>query len=401
MFPWRIVTACFLLSCVSSLSQACSCAGFGPACREMVSPGVAAVFVGTVSSITEARPLPNSDGRDSKSPALGEMLDVSLAVEKSFKGVTSKEVVITTAQGESACGFQFVKGQQYLVYATEHQGKLYTSICQRTMPEQFAGKDLEYLRAFENAPLTGSIFGTYKKYTYDPNFVPKFTPSIMDHYRPPEEDYRAMAPMTGESVTLTGKDGDLRQTKVDVEGKFLFSDLPPGKYSIETSVPPGLSPPFGFASGLGFPLNGLEVLSKGCVEVTFRTEPDGHISGKIFNQDGLPLPNVQVIAWKVGDEFNFYEGSRVYDEKDGSYDIGPLPPGEYILGAYVWVLAQGFPSTADDRNRLTEATLQFFPSGTSHLSAGKIKVVFGEHVTNIDFHLSFDPAKWKNVKTAH
>jgi hypothetical protein len=354
--------------------------------------------VGTVASITEAR-FPANE-QDSLTQHFGDMLDVNLAVEESFKGVTTKEMLITTARSEAACGFPFEKGQKYLVYASEYQGKLYTSICQRTMPIRYAEKDLKYLRTFESAPLTGSIFGSYKKYTFDPNFVSKFTPSIMDHSRPPEEEYRAMAPMTGETVTLVSEVGDQRRLRVDNDGNFLFDGLTPGKYRIEVSVPPKLSPPIGYPSGLRSSVNDLEVMAKGCEEVTFRTQPDGHLRGQIFDKDGSPLPNVQVIAWNTRDKFNFYQGSRVFNKGDGSYDVGPLPPGEYILGAYVWVLAQGFPNMPEDRDRLTKATLQFFPSATSHRSASKIKVGYGEHLTKVDFHLAFDPAQWKYVEAS-
>lgn len=392
MITSRAFLLCLCLLCLSPLSQACSCAGTGPACSEAVHPENVAIFVGTVVSIAEAQPPTN--------PQSGGMLEVTLAVEEPFKGVTTKEISITTDRSEAACGFPFEKGQKYLVYASEYERKLYTSICQRTMSIRYAEKDLKYLRAFESAPLTGSIFGSYKKYTFDPNFVPKFTPSIMDHSRPPEEEYRAMAPMMGETVTVISEGGDQRRVKVDNDGNFLFNGLPPGKYKIEVSVPPNLSPPIGYPSGLRSSINDLEVVSKGCEEVTFRTQPDGHLSGRILNKDGSPLTNVQVTAWSTADKFNFYQGYRVFNKEDGSYDIGPLPPGEYILGAYVWVLAQGFPNMAEDRDKLTKATLRFFPSAASRDSASKITVSYGEHVTAVDFHLSFDPAQWKDVKAS-
>ncbi len=146
-------------------------------------------------------------------------------------------------------------------------------------------------------------------------------------------------------------------------------------------------------------LDAIEVLSKGCAEVTFRTQPDGRISGRILNEDGSFLPNVEVIVWNAAEKFEFYRGAvRDYNKEDGSFDLGPLPPGEYILGAYVWVLPQGFPAMADEREKLTQATLRFFSGATSPGSARMIKVGFGEHVANIELRIPFDPAAWKSIK---
>jgi len=388
----RSLVFCVLLLVFGTYSKACSCAGFGPACVEAVSPQASAVFLGTVLAIS-----PSS--RTSQSNVLGDMLDVTLSIQESYRGASSERVVITTPSSEAACGFPFKKGEQYVVYASEYERKLFTSICQRTLPAKAVAKDLDYLRKLPTADPTVFIGGSYKQYTFDPNFVSKFTPSIMDHFRPPEEEYRAMAPMTGEEVTLTAKNGEQRKTKVNSDGRFMFEDLSPGNYSINVGVPPGLSQPIGYAAGLRSRLDALEVPPKGCAEVTFRTQPDGRISGRILNKDGSFLPNVEVIIWNAAEKFEFYRGAiRDYNKEDGSFDLGPLPPGEYILGAYVWVLPQGFPAMADERDKLTQATLRFFSGATSPGSARKIKVGFGEHVANIELRIPFDPAAWKSIK---
>jgi len=327
------------------------------------------------------------------------MLDVTLSVQESYKGTPSKQVVLTTASSEAACGFPFKKGEQYVVYASENEGKLFTSICQRTLPAKVVETDLDYLRKLATAGRTVFIGGSYKRYTFDPNFVPKFTPSIMDHYRPPEEEYRAMAPMTGEEVTLTAKNGEKRRTKIDADGRFVFEDLAPGIYSINVGVPSGLSQPIGYAEGMLSRLDALEVLPKGCAEVTFRTQPDGRISGRVLNEDGSPLANVELIVWNAAEKFEFNGGAiRDHSNEGGSFDLGPLPPGEYILGGYVWVLPQGYPAMAEERDRLTKATLRYFSGETSPQSAKKIKIGIGQHVGSIELRIPFDPASWKNIK---
>lgn len=75
------------------------------------------------------------------------------------------------------------------------------------------------------------VYGTLKRYTYDPDFKPKFEPSIMDHYRPPEEEYRAMAPMSRTRVRVHASDGD-HDALADKEGRWDVDGLPPGAYEI-------------------------------------------------------------------------------------------------------------------------------------------------------------------------
>src|SRR5690348_9368285 len=112
MHRWMLI--CVLLLVLTPYSRACSCAGFGPACTEVVSPKTAAVFLGTVTSVRPSTRLPRSQ-------VFGEMLDVTLSVQEGYKGVSSKEVIISTPLSEAACGFPFKKGEQYIVYANEHE----------------------------------------------------------------------------------------------------------------------------------------------------------------------------------------------------------------------------------------------------------------------------------------
>lgn len=57
---------------------------------------------------------------------------IKIAVQKYWKGKISKEVKITTAKDSAMCGFNFEVGKDYLVYASETDGKLSTTICSRT-----------------------------------------------------------------------------------------------------------------------------------------------------------------------------------------------------------------------------------------------------------------------------
>jgi hypothetical protein len=389
MFINRAAILTILTLSLTSYSHACSCLGFGPACTAAVSPDVAAVFLGVVESI----------GSSPWYWPLSSQLKVSFSVQENFKGVSAQKVSVVTNSSEAACGFPFKRNERYIVYAYRHLGVLYTSICQRTLPARLVEKDLEYLRTLKTHTTIAEIYGQYKRYTFDPKFVARFEPSIMDHYRPPEEDYRAMAPMKGENVVLKTDKGKELRTVVDAEGHFSFKDLAPGKYGIRVSVPKRFAAPTGYAAGLGFRLDSIELQPGGCAEVIFRTEPDGRILGTVKGTDGKSIEDVEIIAWNADQKYDFYRGSaRVYAGKDGSFDLGPLPPGKYIVGAYVWALPQGFPSLSDDRDRLTESTLRFFPGTVSFSSAIPVKLELGQHLTNLDLTLPFKPQDWKDIK---
>lgn len=388
-FSWLVG----LIVLLNASGFACSCRGFGPACTEMVSNDVTAIVLGTVETVSP--PI-----KEEKEPYL-QYVEVTVSIQESFKGGVRGKTKVRTPYGESACGFTFKPGLQYLIYASEYQGNLHTSICQRTRPSQFAEVDLEYLRESGQLPNTAEIFGSYKRYTYDPNFVPKFKPSLMDHYRPPEEEYRAMAPMTGEVITLTSASGQTFETHVDADGRFVFKNLALGKYSIKTEAPPKLSAPRGYVSGLMYPLRAIELLPKGCAEVTFRTQPDGRIAGIIVDKEGHPLRNVELRLWKPGlKKFDFANDYDLYDKNndDGTFELGPVPPGTYILGAYVWTLPQGYPHP-DDESRLQDATLRFFSAANDYRRATPITVQFGEHVNGIRLVIPFNPDDWKAVVT--
>jgi hypothetical protein len=115
-------------------AEACSCLVPGPPSEAFES--ASAVFVGTVKGVTRT---------DSN---FGERI-FRLSIEEAFKGVSGAEVEIRTPANSAACGYDFEKGQQYVVYAhiRSSDDRLVTTICTRTRPVSNAKEDLEYLRS--------------------------------------------------------------------------------------------------------------------------------------------------------------------------------------------------------------------------------------------------------------
>lgn len=389
----QLIFVCFIfLLAIGGTAEACSCMGVGPACTEASDESNSAIFVGEV--LLRGFPsfgLIHDDAGDH---------NVYFTVLESFKGTSSRWVSVRTNIADSACGFPFERGKRYLVYASKHAGALRTSICHRTMPLARADADLAYLRAMQNLPDVSEVYGTYKKYTFDPQFKPSFQPSIMDHYRPPEETYRALAPMSGETVTLVSDRGEKRTVMVSKDGHFSFKSLPPGKYSIAASSPPKMSKARGYVAGRGSSAGSFDVAAKGCAEVTFRTEPDGHIKGRVVDAHGNPITTAWIKLYREdvsrddpGSGFKFYDL-----RSDGSFDAGPIPPGRYTLEAYVWSIPGRDYSLPFDDSKLEAATRRYFPGTPDREKAKPIAVGFGQHITGIVITLPFKPEEWKQVR---
>lgn len=108
-------------------AYACSC--IPPVPPHQAVEEAQAVFVGTVLGIETV-----------KDPYTS--LQVVLDVDHVVKGAKSKAITVRTATNSAACGFHFVKGERYNVYAYEAEGKLHTSLCSRTAHVEQAEEDL-------------------------------------------------------------------------------------------------------------------------------------------------------------------------------------------------------------------------------------------------------------------
>ncbi len=57
---------------------------------------------------------------------------VTFKVERYWKGVDSPQIVVFTGIGGGDCGIRFIKGRDYIVFATVLKGQLRTGICTLT-----------------------------------------------------------------------------------------------------------------------------------------------------------------------------------------------------------------------------------------------------------------------------
>lgn len=112
-------------------AYACSCVAPPPA-GEARDEAVA-VFSGTVSAV------------DTAASATGLPVLVTFDLLESWKGPNGPQLTIGTSGSSASCGYEFVPGEQYLVYAFLQEGQFGTGLCTRTAPLADAGADLAAL----------------------------------------------------------------------------------------------------------------------------------------------------------------------------------------------------------------------------------------------------------------
>ena len=130
----------------ASPAAACSCAGLTPA---QAFERADSVFVGEVTSFRVKSGL---FGQSSIDPTT-----VDFTVMEVWKGPQQRTLTIRTVRSEVSCGYEFVEGLQYLVYARDGQ----TGLCDRTGLTIQAAEDLASLGdGWRPGPAPDTTFGS-------------------------------------------------------------------------------------------------------------------------------------------------------------------------------------------------------------------------------------------------
>ena len=138
------VIAVAALHASARLAHACSCIPPRPPLEALERAD--AVFAGDVVSISEPKGLFRSWFESSTDP-----ITVEFRVNAVWKGKIHETLFIQTAWSSASCGFEFVQGEQYIVYAREG----WASLCSRTKSIDEASEDLMALGE-GSAPLPAS-----------------------------------------------------------------------------------------------------------------------------------------------------------------------------------------------------------------------------------------------------
>lgn len=127
--------------------------------------------------------------------------------------------IVTVWTTADDCGYNFQKGETYLVYSEtdEETGRMETSICTRTRRLTDAGPDLGYLYFRENGGNASTRLEGFVTNDADQDL-----PHLADAVR---------SPVAGAVLELKSPDGS-RYTRTGLDGRFVFDGLAEGKYDL-------------------------------------------------------------------------------------------------------------------------------------------------------------------------
>jgi len=219
------------------------------------------------------------------------------------------EVEIDSGAG-SSCYEQLDPGNQYVLYLSmnpENASHLRTSKCAGNFP--VIGSE-NILAALKSAASSGPF---------------RFAGKILA-----TDGLLWKEPVSGASISVESANGKFER-KTDDQGRFEFSQLTPGRYSVSFSHE-------GYVQSKAEPSKAARALDliaaeHGCEVRFFEMTPDGKLSGKVSLANGEPAKGVEVQAFKDLGSGYVLPVPAVIGTTDaaGAYTLRPLPPGDYVV----------------------------------------------------------------------
>jgi hypothetical protein len=301
MTPWWRrtlgVAAGLLLAPLADRAAACSCMSSGPPCQAAWTADV--VFAGKVRAIDPVQ----------DNPGLSP-LRVTFDVERGFINAPPAVAEVTTGAGGGDCGYRFVVGKRYLVYARRSPSGLTAGICSRTRPIEAAGEDIKYLSSIPAKGAGGRVYGRIREWRRDPA----------------EEHGVDYGPLEGITVSVQGPTM-VTDVITDANGRFEVTNLPVGKATVKVQAP------FGFDGR--YLSHEIEIPDlRACSVQDFTLERRASASGTVVDASGRPLANVIVDA--VAAELAGFDPpphqAQVTTNERGTFAFDSLPPGTYVFG---------------------------------------------------------------------
>jgi len=305
------------------------------------------------------------------------------SVEETFSGTPTKEAEVATGLGADDCGYPFVKGASYLVYAyrDEKDDRLYTSSCTRTKRVANAGEDLQYLRSIASAPRTVTIAG-----------------KVQRHLSYAENSAQAYVPMEGALLSVEGAD-QTKDVRTDASGSFEVTGLKPGSLKLKLHLPDELT---AYRSE-----RVLKFESGGCASEVFYVLDNGRISGRVLDAEGNPVSGLGVVMLPLTGWVSSWYAKT---DQEGRYKASSLPAGQFLVGTNIRGLPRSIEPaelpkdflcpncfTIVENSRADEQASAypriFYPGVFQTAKAERLLLSPGQDLRDVDFRLPPRPAE--------
>ncbi|HWC98418.1 MAG TPA: carboxypeptidase-like regulatory domain-containing protein [Candidatus Sulfopaludibacter sp.] len=181
--------------------------------------------------------------------------------------------------------------------------------------------------------------------------------------------------------------------ETDDQGHFTFTGLPAGRYSMTADRQGYLRQSYGSRSlntnGTPFAL-AADGSMKG---VVFKLSPQAVIAGRVLDEDGDPVANLQVHAYRMeyrGATKQWSQVSNGQTSDIGEYRLPNLQPGQYLVAtgeANNQMMNQTYGADAlpDKPEMMYAAT--YYPNGLDSTAGSPVAVTAGAEVHGIDIRL--------------
>jgi protocatechuate 3,4-dioxygenase beta subunit len=184
-----------------------------------------------------------------------------------------------------------------------------------------------------------------------------------------------------------------RLASTDVDGKYEFKEVVPGRYTVSASKGSYVALQYGQLRPFE-PGKPLEILATQTVEkVDFALPRGGIITGRVIDEFGEPLPDTMVAAQRyqnVNGLRRLVPAGRTAMTNDvGEFRIFAIPPGQYYLSASLRSMGMG---DTDDRSGYVAT---YFPGTTNIAEAQRVAVGLGQVIS--DMNMALMPARVSRV----
>ncbi|MFN0105446.1 MAG: hypothetical protein ACKV2U_25580 [Bryobacteraceae bacterium] len=162
-----------------------------------------------------------------RAPVFGHEIAIEFQVAETFSGTSlQKTVEVRTPSGMTACGYGFLQGREYLVFASKANGAYHTNACTSTRPLVTASAWIRLLRAIRDKGPIPALFG--------------FTGTVPYPGWPhASANGRMIYPEAVGQVALQAIDRNAKIAPVvsRADGSFEFGPLPQRKYEVRVTAP--------------------------------------------------------------------------------------------------------------------------------------------------------------------